>query len=72
MKYNVRLEIETVGCDFADVLVEAGNREEAIDLAVAKYRSGEEALDSYQSDEIENRLMYENHKDWLVDEHLGD
>ncbi len=65
--YIVRIEITTIGTDFADVKVKAKDEAEARILAGKVYSGGNHNLDYYSSDMIDNNLDTESQKDWIVE-----
>ena len=66
--YTVRIEIETIGIDFAELTVSAESPEQARILAGELYASDDcPDLDYWASDEINNSLDTEYQSDWLVE-----
>jgi len=69
MKYTVRIEIETRGTDFAEIVVEAESKEQARILAGELHGSEDcPELDYWASNHYESSLDTQFQKDWEVEE----
>ena len=68
-KYKVRIEINTTGCDLANIEVSAVSKEEATIEAIKLYNSDNPPdLDYWASDYTTNSLAEETASDWEVEE----
>ena len=69
MKYTVRVEVKVIGCEVADIKVEATSHEEAKLKAKAVYDAGEVDLDFWVANE-ERSLSESTMTDWSVSESI--
>ncbi len=66
--YKVRIEIQTIGTDFAELTVQAESPERARTLAGELYQSDDcPSLDYWASDEIDSSLDTDYQADWQVE-----
>lgn len=68
MKYTVQMQFNINSVDCLDVDVEAGSKEEAVDLAIKKYRDGNcDDADFYAADIWDSNIDYDNKDIWNVE-----
>ena len=69
MKYTVRMEFDVDSIDFGDVVIEANSRDEAVKIALDKYRNADGLeIDYYASGTYDSTLRVEDSDSWLVEE----
>lgn len=69
MKYTVRMEFNVDSIDFGDVVIEANSRDEAVKIAIDKYRNTDEPeIDYYAAGTYDYTLRVEDSDNWLVQE----
>ena len=62
------MEFDVDSIDFGDVVIEASSKDEAVKIAIDKYRSTDELeIDYYAADTYDSTLRVEDSDNWLVE-----